>query len=47
MMKIVDATIPFTTTDHSMDFENGDYTSEIKSMYRMAVNEIKTAVIDE
>jgi len=47
MMKIVDATVLFTTTDRTMDFEDSTYYSEIKHIYEMAINEIKNAEVTE
>ena len=46
-MKIVDATVLFTTTDRTMDFEDSTYYSEIKHIYEMAINEIKNAEVTE
>ena len=48
MMKIVDATISFTTEDRSMDFESysiHDY-DMFRQMYEMAVNQIKNSYVD-
>ena len=47
-MKIVDATISFTTEDRSMDFESysiHDY-DMFRQMYEMAVNQIKNSYVD-